>query len=1281
MDALRHSLLPRRLTQIYTDTKRSYEHVVRTNQTRSSSQSSSTDRRLRIQKDRLIAWGLEWADSSTSHAGDIDDSLDRAGISDLVESIMTSINELLDEAERLQSSTARTLSGSFPDDKAVVRAELSQSDRDTARLDDIVKDLTTSIDTLCDLSRSQQHLRQSLIPPKISDVRVEEEKRRMRSLSENSKPSLSSEQLVPTSDLGSLPTKYIQFNLLRIPKSLTAGPSPPSYETVAASSDDRKPAFLKNGYSEIPVVLEYTPLLDDALSTESLARRGKGLADCLRAPRRSPDGREVYVGAMELLGWFQDPLQSRYGLVYRTPENAVHERSSHQSMSSISQTQKSENLLAFLQHGGNTDGMNVPSLEDRFRLAYNLASSLHYFHTQGITHRNLNSNNVMFFFNDSPPKGTKEPEPWKEGVIRKPFLASFDQTDEDAHDVREEPFISSIYRHPRMNCGQRSTYRPAYDLYSLGIILVEIGLWMPISRLWKTRYSRSDFKVRLQSVYIKKLVAKCGTTYMRVVESCLRAADASSRDPSRPARSKTDIYWNVIKPLERCCILDQEEDEPHDFDTSFVNARKLSGYQGRIDEEHAIASPVLTETFVPRKSETFERPAEPLVRESTESLPITGEEEVSPQGNQETKAGKAPCKCKVWSHELPKACSAYWNSTMCPKLDRILQKVIDRWESYSIDLFMSGETPEVARPTIYMMCASTDKARKALQYLNKDRNLFDIKVVKGQISRSKAGKRRRPVKKGKRPASAQVAQKELCWRRYQQRPACGASIGAYMDNHHLPPVSFGGTVLVDGEPYGMSVHHMLENEEIDMGLDQIVDINRSMAPRNEAIDYDDSSSIFSLQPEELPEALYPFEIEDDDDEGYQSEGDADAWLSEILESEDFEHRDSDDDEVDMGDTDGIDPGDGEALIVTQPAIDDVDEGFFPNEDDVDEEHLSSHSLGCIHASSGIKRSRRGAISHEVDWALIKMKAQRIQTRNVIAGGARHCTAKPAAPLSGSDKDASFPSEVVKTEELGGLQVHAIGRTSGLQAGRILPAMSMIKMPGRISSSQSWTVMGNFGGKQSLLDPLFCNQLKHRPSAGGDSGAWVIDNATNRVCAHVLAFSERNNSAYISPMEILLEDISRKLKAPVTLPAHPCTSSSVSQPQPQHQQSTSTPPRTASRPTSAAAAPLRSGYSAPATPPPSPPIATSPGPSLGVVREMSGLSLLGKKKENPKEDENKERGCERSPDRGALKQVAANTTKYRPPCIGERLDKDRGVTGSSVSATGLKRRSGGVLAGG
>ena len=1075
METLRQSLLPKRLTQIYTDTKKSYEHVVRTNQRRSNSQSATTDRKLRIQKDRLIAWGLEWADS---RAGDIDASLDRAGISDLVESIMTSINELLDEADQLQQPAALMLPGSFPDEKQILKAgkDTDQSGKDLARLEDIVRDITTSIDTLCDLSRSQQGLNQQHVTPNPGLIGIHADAHMKHSIGSSKETFFAPESInAPSySETERMPATYIDFNLLRIPQNTTAGSSPPSYETVAASSDDRVSAFLSDNCSEIPVVLEYTPIADSSTGTDSLARRFQQLVQSLQAASVSTGSPTAYIGAMDLLGWFQDPHQSRYGLVYKMPDIESHSKSQYHSGASSAQDCQSESLLSFLQHGADTDTLNMPSLEDRFRLAYNLATSLLHFHENGTTHRNINSNNIMFFYSKSAAAGSKDPRPWTEGVIRHPFLASFDQCDEDVHDTGDEPFISSIYRHPRTARGQRRAFKSAFDLYSLGIVLVEIALWMPINRLWKTRYSRSDFKVRLQSVYIKKLAAKCSTTYMRVVESCLKAADENPRERNRQRNPRVDLYWNVVKPLEKCCFLDHVEGTTDDPNFGFPKARKLSDHKSSNYEEPSLTPIQSSDSVASRKSESFDRPAEPLFEGHSERPQNKSQDSlVHQQEAPSTKASKKKaCKCQVWSHEVPAACSAYWNATMAPKLDRILQKAIDRWESYSIDLFMSGETPEAARPTIYMMCASTDKARKVLQFLNKDKNFFDIKVVKGQITRSKAGKRRRPGKKGKKPSPTQIGgSNEMCYRRYQQRPACGASIGAYLDNHHLPPVSFGGTVLVNGESYGMSVHHMLENDEVDMGLDQTLDLNRSMAPNSNFVEDDDSSSAHSSYPQDLPEALYPFEIENDEDEGYQSDGDDDAWLSEIIESESFDHDESDDENMDMGDTDGIEPGSGEGLIVTQPAIDDVDEGFFPNEDDMDDEHLSSHTLGYIHASSGIKRSRRGAISHEIDWALIKMKSQRRQTRNLISGGARHCDHPLPAHLLEIDQNASFPSDVVKTEDLGGLDVHALGRTSGLQAGRILPAMSMIKMPGRISASHSWTVMGNFGGNHLSLPGL------------------------------------------------------------------------------------------------------------------------------------------------------------------------------------------------------------------
>lgn len=1157
MELIRNAILPRRLTQLYADTKRSYEHIVQINVVQTdqinSPQLSSLHRKLRIQKDRLFAWGLEWRDSGAAQSGDIDGSLDRAGISDLVASIMSSISELLEEAESMQPNRTREPPGAYPDDKRedLTAGDVPFSAQNVARFEDIVKDLTTSIDTLCDLSRTQQVYRRE------SEVQVEPQ-----SLEKASGPGIEYGQKAPR---GGCPTTTslitstrIYPNQLRIPESnVVPRSSPPSYESVAAGSEERVFAYLiattskdattqvQDRRSEIAVLLDYGCVQDsDAFHARLPSlQRYEDLVMVLQASQ-GPD--KACARTTKIVGWFEDPRRLRHVFVYEVPSPPlgpfVHGKGNLMPHS----------LLSFLQYGADSDSSNMPSLEDRYRLAFNLASSLLHLHAKGLTHRNINSNNILFFTDDGL-SNSQESKSWKLGVIRNPFITSFDQSDDDAYTLHEEPFISSIYRHPRVERGQRTAYRSAHDIYSLGLILLEIGLWMPIHKLWKPKYARSDFKSRLQSVYIKKLAAKCGSSYMRVVDYCLRAADGHSQSqehmqPSfqksqEPAKLHTAYYWKALRPLERCCSIDDLE-EP--------GAR--SGHSDAAAEAE------------PSKMEAPLKMAGTEVQITPSTSDINIQEPKPATTNEEAKAQtKSKRKLKIWSHELPIPCATHWYAIMLPELELILKRIIDRWESYSIDLFMVGETAELARPTIYMMCASVEKARKALQHVNKEKQMFDIKVVRGQISRSKAGKKKRRGKKddksSKKPSAGGVECSAEDVHRsnpyYQERPACGASIGAYLDKQHLPPVSFGGIVLVDGEPYGMSVHHMLENDELDLGLEDTVNLEPSI---DQHVPFNDGIAGYPWGSEALPEALYPFEIsEDESDEDQSSAGDDESWLFDDIQSERDLGRDAD---VDMGDTLGIVPSQGRDLIVTQPAIDDVHGSFFPNEEDMDEEHLSSHSFGHIHASSGIRRANRGAISHEIDWALIKIHENRMRETNVVTGGAMHCESKSSQEAKTLDREAinkisidesaSYPCRVVKTDELGGLRVHALGRSSGLQTGVILPAMTMLKMPGRISFSHSWQVRGNFGGM--FISHHLCwilpgsrseSSLLTFSPVGGDSGAWVMDNASGRVCAHVLAWSPRNNMAYIAPMEVLLEDMAHTLGAKVTLPQEESQASPVS----------------------------------------------------------------------------------------------------------------------------------------
>ena len=1224
MECIRETIFPRRLTQMFADTKKSYENVVQLQDP--DSQSSTIYRKLRIQKDRLVAWGLEWSDSNAAYAGDIDGSLDRAGISDLVASIMSSIKDLLDEAERIRSPKLLHIPGTFPAEKGLgmKHSEPQWTSNELTRLDDIVKDLTTSIDTLCDLSRSQRVLRhhpdylgsseketsskeplvtskktstisanqdrqsvQNLLAPILASVPryhfsndmywyivecVLEDGRqwelsrsyddfhdfqvallqqfpveagqkapykrmlpfmpapvtsvtdyisrgRRESLDDylqellSLPPQISKCQLVrqlfqprpgdfeqdldekredehlpstlSTEQRGVLASTHIHPKQLQLPDiDILPGSSPPPYESVAAGTErvlgsvkasqsrHRSTKTALGPIDKIPILVEYGSVHDVDPVTGKLPAldRFEELVPVLDTPEDDPEASTN--GTLKLMGWSVDPRQPRYAFVYELPKLPL------DMITLSSGPTTAHSLLSFLQHAADTDSNNMPSLEDRYRLAFNLAASLLHLHAKGSTHRNVSSNNILFFSND-PTITAVNGQPWKEGLIRHPYLTSFDQCRHDAHNVPQEPMLENIYRHPKTERGQRSAYRPAHDLYSLGLILLEIGLWMPLSKFFKPRYTRTDLKSRLQSIYAKKLAAKCGRGYMHAVEYCLEAADEVSGEyPSSQNQHYEDIprkgdgriqmefYWKAVKPLERCCMIEEPEvpgapQQPLNAPTA-LDLQDASVQAGNVP----LAEGRQTLELEPGQ----ELDATPVIETSAI---VEGNSSPMPSERQ----------FRIWSYELPTAHMKYWNSTMFPQLERILVKVIDRWESCSIDLCMTGDTPEVARPTIYMMCTSTEKARKALRYVNRDKRLFEIKVVRGQISRSKAGKkkRKRAMKKSKPASSDSAAAMEATLKGYQvtnahhqQRPSCGASIGAFRDNEHLPPVSFGGTVLVNGNPYGMSVHHMLDNDDIDLGFDDDISLVRSMAPR-----LDDSISKPTWCPEEPPEALYPFEISEDEDDGYgSSTEDDESWLFDgfALETSSItESHSEDDDDIAMGDWPGIVPGHGEDLIITQPAIDDVDDRFFPNEDDKDEEHLSSHNFGHIYASSGIRRTSRNEIKHEVDWALIKVNEERLRDRNLVLGGRRHCKLEGAQYTTcnrpSADSENSYPCNVMSADQLGGLQVHALGRTSGLQTGIILPAMSLIKMPGRTSFSHSWQIMGGFGGTQPIFTPL------------------------------------------------------------------------------------------------------------------------------------------------------------------------------------------------------------------
>jgi hypothetical protein len=1125
---------------MYTDTKTSWESVAIASRANDDPELVALHRNYRTQKDRLLAWGLDWSDSSAAQPNDIDESLTEAGFSDVVASVMSSIQEILNEAERLQHAEPPELppkgnAGDLPSkvdlNNLLVKSHWTEAD--IKRSYTLLEDLTSCIDTLYDLSQSRRSM--SMTSSEQSKPRSQTTIPRLskpagdtfRSMSFDSKsPALarkvfdspmdikgkttspkqeriefspfsnlhvhpstfqerSQSESILTESFSSTRHLFIDRSALQL-SGASHAKSPPPYEQVAASANSRiigriqtsATPFMTSLTSEstIPILVEFTPMMLESQS--SITIPGGNRLDKLH---RSLDqlvenSRVSHLGLLRFLGYYIDMANARYAFVYQMPVDYFPFLS---NPSNLLKELKPKTLVSLFQSGDDHQDIPIPTLESRFRLAYNLLLAVLHLRSQNVVHGNINSSNILVL------PGLKNSSQEEIGSltedVRHPYLTSLAQF--SGNEPSPEPLSSSMYRHPDDKRLLDDDAAWSYDLYSLGLVLLEIGLWTPISRLWKMKYNNAMFKQRIENVYIKKLASKCGNAYLHVVQLCFDApnfilstepmADLGLRVPqvftyptlelAEPDSSfafSANFLYTMTKIIFRCCGIDIFSPPPaEDLDDCLPLAL------GRdLESEPESIEPSLS------RADPRNKPL-PAIKQTQDvgsgNLLIT-EKSISA----EKKVKKRTLK-KLANVEIPQDHLSQWNFYTMPKLSKLLQRILkDSSESCTASLMMTGDAPESAKTTICVTCSNVKKVRATLKKYFEIEEDWDLIVLRGDVTRSKVPKRRRR----KAQASSNVNSSESAFVQsdlnphYQQKPICGASIGAFKNEEHLPPVSYGGAILVDGMPFGMTVHHMLEAPSDDEDED-----NEDQPPRSSANwggDMALSNNDFSYTwcDEDIPQTHYEFEISDDEDE-LASQGLGDYSLSDVESSDDDDGYEADaydeEDAVSIGDTAGVEPDEEPQSLVTQPAIDDVDDDFFPTIEDRDDEHLASHTLGYVHASSGLRRWTRKGMKHEIDWALIQLNDGRMDARNVVLGAA--AARNNLGP--GNNQVPIQLDKVARIEELGGLKVQCCGRTSGIQGGRISPAMTLVKLHGRQSFSTSFCVDGSFGGIFLPLIPI------------------------------------------------------------------------------------------------------------------------------------------------------------------------------------------------------------------
>ena len=178
----------------------------------------------------------------------------------------------------------------------------------------------------------------------------------------------------------------------------------------------------------------------------------------------------------------------------------------------------------------------VPDLGDRFGLAKKLMRSVVALHTCGWLHKRIRSENILFFAAQSNPgevisastKDFSRPILAGYGLSRPDDIPDEEEGERPRHqsrrenspELKESTYKRSIYKHPEKATNPRRRSRHSYDLYSLGLILLEIGLWEDLQK-----YNEFDdiyeFRRRILKGVVPDLWRKCGRIYGEVVRDCL----------------------------------------------------------------------------------------------------------------------------------------------------------------------------------------------------------------------------------------------------------------------------------------------------------------------------------------------------------------------------------------------------------------------------------------------------------------------------------------------------------------------------------------------------------------------------------------------------------------------------------------------------------------------------------------------------------------------------------------------------------------------------------------
>lgn len=283
---------------------------------------------------------------------------------------------------------------------------------------------------------------------------------------------------------------------------------------------------------------------------------------------------------LNCLGYFEDVGHHRMGIIFEYPQNdRPLEPVSLQERITRDRSQKA-----------------VRDLSSRFAVARALALTFYRLHSVSWVHKSFRSDNVLLF---------EGPENNDESALGTPYVCGFDFARQDSPTEltenvptillsQESSLEHSLYKHPDLDLRQPDVpvaddtmetviakskaaeavskafrYRKAYDIYSLGVVLLEVGLWVTVKGMRKRNESLEKFRERLHADLVPELRYRMGPKYYNAVRKCLagdfagrhgRDVEEEEQADSTVTELKATRTWlatfesEVVNELEKCSV-------------------------------------------------------------------------------------------------------------------------------------------------------------------------------------------------------------------------------------------------------------------------------------------------------------------------------------------------------------------------------------------------------------------------------------------------------------------------------------------------------------------------------------------------------------------------------------------------------------------------------------------------------------------------------------------------------------------------------------------------------